>query len=65
MIRHIEEQKENKRNMIENARKSNTLQECGCCYNDECLLDDMLPCRDAHTFCTDCVQRASEVNIIL
>ncbi len=37
--------------------------ECTCCYNDECLDEDMLPCRGGHLFCRECVQRASEVAI--
>ena len=65
MIKHIEDQKEIKRKIVEEARKNNMLQECGCCYNDECLLDDMLPCREGHHFCIECVQRASEVSNLI
>ena len=46
---------------MEEARNNNALQECGCCYNDECLLEDMFSCKDGHNFCQDCIQRASEV----
>ena len=61
VIKHIENEKDLKRKIVEEARKNNQLQECGCCYNDECLLEDMLPCREGHNFCIECVQRGSEV----
>ena len=61
VIEHIKEQKEIKKRMIEEARDANLLQECGCCYNDDNLLEDMLPCRKGHNFCAECVQRGSEV----
>merc|ERR1719433_2349323 len=48
---------------IEEARERGTLVECVCCYSDECLVEDMLPCESGHLFCKDCVQRASEVAI--
>ena len=48
---------------IEEAKEKGTLMECVCCYNDECLADDMLPCGGGHLFCKECVQRASEVAI--
>ena len=56
--------KEDKEKRIEEARKEEKLMECTCCYNDECLVDDMLPCTGGHLFCRECVQRASEVCIV-
>ena len=61
VIKHIEDQKIRKTKLIDEARNNNLLQECGCCYNDECLLEDMFLCKDGHSFCQDCIQRASEV----
>ena len=29
---------------IEDARIRKELLECVCCYNEECLLEEMLPC---------------------
>jgi hypothetical protein len=37
--------------------------ECVCCYNEECLEEDMLACSRGHLYCKKCVQRASEVAI--
>ena len=62
VIKHIEDQNEKKRKLVEEAKNNNMLQECGCCYNDECLLEDMYSCKEGHNFCQDCVQRASEVS---
>ena len=45
------------------AKKSGRLTECLCCYNDGCLLEDMLPCSGGHLFCKECIQRASKVCI--
>lgn len=49
--------------LIEEGKKSGTLIECSCCYNDECLPQDMLPCKGGHLFCVECVQRASQVAV--
>ena len=48
---------------VEAAKENGTLLECTCCYSDECLEEDMLPCDGGHLFCRECVQRASEVAI--
>ena len=44
------------------AKESGNLMECVCCCDEECLVEDMLPCGGGHLFCKDCVQRASEVS---
>ena len=48
---------------VSEARESGNLMECVCCCDEECLVEDMLPCGGGHLFCKDCVQRASEVAI--
>ena len=48
---------------IEEARKNGFLMECGCCFDDECLVENMVQCVGGHKFCKECVQRASEVAI--
>ena len=48
---------------IEEARKNGFLMECGCCFDDECLVENMIRCVNGHQFCKECVQRASEVAI--
>ncbi len=48
---------------INEAKEKEALVECSCCYNDECLLEDMLYCPNSHMYCKECVQRASEASI--
>ena len=57
----IKQQKKDYKKKVTAARKSGFLMECGCCYNDECLMDEMMPCEGGHLFCKDCIKRASEV----
>ncbi|KAH3844329.1 hypothetical protein DPMN_086587 [Dreissena polymorpha] len=45
---------------LQAARESRELMECGCCYDDECLFEDMAACADGHLFCKQCVVRSSE-----
>ena len=61
----INDQKEEHEKMVAEAKEAGNLMECVCCFNDECLVEDMLPCGGGHLFCKDCVQRASEVNYYL
>ncbi len=58
-----EQQRRDMENKIQEAREKEELLECVCCCNDECLLEDMLPCKAGHLFCRECVQRASDVAI--
>ena len=58
-----EDQEKQREAKIEEARKLGQLQECPCCYSDDCLEEDMLPCKNGHSYCSSCVQRASEVAI--
>jgi hypothetical protein len=39
----LEELKKEHDLKLEEAKKSNTLKECPCCCNDECLDEDMMP----------------------
>ena len=48
---------------FERAKQSNTLAECICCYNNELLDEDMLPCTVEHLFCKECVKSYAETNI--
>lgn len=48
---------------VEEARIQGELLECSCCFDDECLLEDMMACSDGHLFCKDCVKRSSETVI--
>ena len=58
----VNDQKEKHDKLVAEAKEAGNLMECVCCFNDECLVEDMLPCGGGHLFCKDCVQRASEVN---
>ena len=48
---------------IEAARLLGSLQECQCCYNADCLLEDMIKCKGGHMYCKECVSRGASVAI--
>lgn len=58
---YIKAQQDEHEKLVQEARKNGQLMECKCCFNDDCLIEDMLPCQGKHLFCKECVQRASEV----
>ncbi|XP_064624120.1 uncharacterized protein LOC135485687 [Lineus longissimus] len=60
---HLETQKKVRENKIERAKKNGELYECPCCYEDECLFEDMKACVDGHLCCAECVRRSAEENI--
>eukprot|EP00918_Siedleckia_nematoides_P062606 GHVU01136503.1.p1 GENE.GHVU01136503.1~~GHVU01136503.1.p1 ORF type:complete len:333 (+),score=40.44 GHVU01136503.1:105-1001(+) len=60
ILDHIANIVEEKRKRIEVARCYGQLLECPCCYDDELLTEDMLPCPDGHLFCKMCVQKSTE-----
>ena len=60
---HIKERQEARERRLAKAKEDNELMECGCCFDDEVLQEDMLPCPDGHMFCRECVRRSSEANI--
>ncbi|XP_076442029.1 uncharacterized protein LOC143281024 isoform X2 [Babylonia areolata] len=45
---------------VEEARTQNELYECQCCFEDECLFEDMNTCADGHLFCRECIARSVE-----
>lgn len=49
--------------MVEEAKRDGSLMECGCCFDDECLFEDMAACTDGHLYCKECIRRSSEVRI--
>lgn len=57
----IQLRKDRRQRRIEAARAARELHECGCCYEEELLEEDILHCPKGHTFCYDCVRRSSEV----
>ncbi|XP_069117648.1 LOW QUALITY PROTEIN: uncharacterized protein [Argopecten irradians] len=60
---YLEEQKRLKRMRRDEASANGELLSCECCYDNECLFEDMTSCQDGHLFCKECVRRSSEVVI--
>ena len=48
---------------LEEAKKNGELHECGCCFDDECLFEDMQACADGHIFCKECIRRSCEAAV--
>ena len=61
--KHKEDLANERQARVEAARVADELEECACCYSDDVLPDEMVPCSNGHKFCVSCVQRASEVAI--
>ena len=57
---HFEQQAAERQAKVEEARANNELYECNCCYDDECLFEDMNVCSDGHLFCRQCIARSAE-----
>jgi len=38
------------------AKAQGTLLECGCCFDNEVMLEDMVACNEGHLFCKECVR---------
>merc|ERR1719397_2154610 len=54
--------KAQKDSALEAARETGRLVECLCCF-DECLPEDLIPCRSGHVFCRECITRGTSVAI--
>lgn len=48
---------------LQEARDNGELMECQCCFDEECLFEDMAACPEGHLFCKTCIRRSSEVVI--
>jgi hypothetical protein len=48
---YLNEKKKIYKEKYEHAKTTNTLLECGCCYNAELIDEDMLSCDSDHKFC--------------
>ena len=48
---------------VEAARAAGSLEECGCCYHPDCLVEDMVQCKGGHYYCKECVARGASVAI--
>ena len=60
---YLQDKEDHKAVRLAEAKESNALQECSCCFDDEVLLEDMLQCPRDHMFCRECVRRSSETLI--
>ncbi|XP_033735539.1 uncharacterized protein LOC117324038 [Pecten maximus] len=60
---HLKEQRMMKQLRRDEAGANGELLPCECCFDDECLFEDMTSCQDGHLFCKECVRRSSEVVI--
>ena len=47
--------------LIEEARAAGLLVECEICYKDDCLEQEMVPCKANHLNCAECVAQAAKV----
>ena len=39
------------------AKAQGALLECGCCFDNEVMLEDMAACNEGHLFCKECVRK--------
>ena len=63
-IKKEKDRRANERQMkIEEAKRQGLLQECLCCYSDDCLPEDMISCKGGHVYCRDCIARGTDVAI--
>ena len=47
--------------LIEEARAAGLLVECEVCYKDDCLEQEMVPCKANHLHCAECIAQAAKV----
>lgn len=45
------------------AREKHALVTCPCCYDDELLPEDLVPCEAGHGCCGSCVKRSAQIVI--
>ncbi|KAK3591594.1 hypothetical protein CHS0354_013776 [Potamilus streckersoni] len=60
---YLEEEKRQREQRVMEAKEKDELFECSCCFDDECLFEDMMSCADGHLFCKECVRRSTETAI--
>ncbi|KAL3872806.1 hypothetical protein ACJMK2_036006 [Sinanodonta woodiana] len=60
---YLKEEKRRFEQCVMKAKEKKELLECSCCFDDECLFENMTSCADGHLFCKKCVQRSTETAI--
>ncbi|XP_071162656.1 E3 ubiquitin-protein ligase RNF216-like [Mytilus edulis] len=60
---HLEEKERFLQLQRKQAKENGELFECGCCFDDECMFEEMSVCAEGHLFCKECIRRSSEVII--
>ncbi|XP_049804091.1 uncharacterized protein LOC126243001 [Schistocerca nitens] len=48
---------------LRKAKENNELLECGCCYDNEVLAEDVVTCAEGDIFCKTCLQKYAENQI--
>ncbi|KAK0046834.1 E3 ubiquitin-protein ligase RNF216 [Biomphalaria pfeifferi] len=49
-----------RRQKVEEAKLNGQIYECCCCFDDECLFEELASCPEGHLFCKTCVIRSTE-----
>ena len=57
---HIRKLSEERKTLVEDAEKTDSLQTCPICYDEQLLVSEMQSCKKDHKFCEDCVRRGSQ-----
>ena len=56
----LDKEKEQKQ-LLEDARAAGLLVECEICFKDDCLEQEMVPCKANHLHCAECIAQAAKV----
>ena len=56
----LDKEKEQKQ-LLEDARAAGLLVECEICFKDDCLEQEMVPCKANHLHCAECIVQAAKV----
>ena len=49
--------------VVKAARENGDLMECECCYNADCLEEDMVQCKAGHKYCKECISEGTSVAV--
>ncbi|GLV35265.1 lethal (2) k09913 [Carabus blaptoides fortunei] len=63
IMNYIKQQEEMKIEARRTAKEAGLMKTCGCCFDDEVMVEDIACCEAGHIFCKDCVRKGCEVVI--